>query len=164
VGPVTLRDATVADAAAVAHIYNQAVVGSTATFDTEPKSPEDRVAWLKEHDAAHPVIVAERDGEVVGWGSLSSTSDRKAWDQTVEISTYVDEGHTGTGVGHALGQALIDRARGVGLHVVVSRVCADNDASIRLATGLGFETLGTMHEVGRKFGRWLDVVIMEKRL
>ena len=159
-----IRDAQAADAAAIARIYNQAVLDSTATFDIEPKTTEDRLRWLAEHDGSHPVIVAERDGEVVGWGSLSSVSDRRAWDFTVEISTYVDERHHGTGVGRALGSDLIERARALGHHVIISRVCAENTASIRLSGQLGFAQAGVMHEVGRKFGRWLDVVILEKAL
>ena len=162
--PITIRDATPADAPAIAGIYNQAVLGTTATFDTEPKTAEDRRRWLAEHDDEHPVIVAERAGEVVGWGSLSSVSDRHAWDCTVEISTYVDERHHGTGVGRALGTDLIARARDLGHHVIISRVCAENVASIRLSAQLGFAQAGVMHEVGRKFGRWLDVVILELRL
>jgi len=159
-----IRDAGAADAAAIAAIYNQAVVNTTATFDVEPKTAEDRAAWLADHDAGHPVIVMDRDGIVVGWGSLSSVSDRRAWDSTVEISTYVDEHHHGTGVGRALGRELITRGRELGHHVITSRVCAENIASIRLSEQLGFECVGRMHEVGRKFDRWLDVDILELRL
>ncbi len=160
----TIREATAADIPAITTVYNQAVVGSTATFDTEPRTVEDRMEWLVEHDELHPVTVLERDGEVVGWASLSPVDDRKAWDHTVEISTYVDDGSHGTGVGKMLGEEIIERARALGHHVVVSRICGENEASLHLARKLGFETVGTMHEVGRKFERWLDVVILEKRL
>jgi L-amino acid N-acyltransferase len=159
-----IRDAEASDAAAIAAIYNQAVLKTTATFDIEPKTAEDRGLWLAEHDDLHPVIVVERDGVVVAWGSLSSVSGRRAWDSTVEISTYVDERHHGTGVGRALGTELIARARELGHHVIVSRVCAENVASIHLSEQLGFECVGRMHEVGRKFDRWLDVDILELRL
>jgi L-amino acid N-acyltransferase YncA len=160
----SIREAGAADAAVIAEIYNQAVVNTTATFDIEPKTVEDRAAWLAEHDDEHPVLIAERDGVVVGWGSLSRFADRCAWDSTVEISTYVDDRHHGTGVGRALGTELIGRARELGHHIVVSRVCAENAASIRLSEQLGFECVGRMHEVGRKFDRWLDVDILELRL
>jgi L-amino acid N-acyltransferase YncA len=160
----SIREAEAADAAAIARIYNQAVVDSTATFDLEPKTSEDRSLWLADHDERHPVLVVERDGAVVGWGSLSSVSDRGAWDATVEISTYVDDRHHGTGVGRALGTELIERARVLGHHVILSRVCAENVASIRLSEQLGFECVGRMREVGRKFGRWLDVDMLELRL
>ena len=161
---VAVRPAAVDDAAAIAAIYNQAVVSSTATFDLVPVTVESRRQWLAEHDERHPVLVAERDGLVVAWGSLSSVSDRGAWDATVEISTYVDEGHLGTGLGKLLGVALIDAAGEAGHHVIMSRVCADNEASIRLAGSLGFTPAGVLHEVGRKFDRWLDVVILERRV
>ena len=160
----TIQAATAQDARVIAEIYNEAVTSSTATFDLEPVSMESRVEWLAEHDDTHPVLVARRDGEVVAWGSLSSVSDRAAWDATVEISTYVAPGHIGTGLGTLLGVELLDRARELGHHVVISRVCAENTASIRLTERLGFGHVGVMHEVGRKFGRWLDVVILEKRL
>ncbi len=139
-------------------------MSSTATFDTEPKTVPDRAAWLAEHDAEHPVTVLERDGAVVGWGSLSSVSDRHAWDRTVEISTYVDESHHRTGVGRALGTDLLARAKALGHHMVISRIAGENAASISLSESLGFEYVGVMHEVGWKFGRWLDVVMLEKRL
>ena len=159
-----IRLATAADAAAIAAIYNQAVIGSTATFDTEPRSVEERQAWLAGHDEAHPVTVLERDGVVVGWASLTPAGERRAWEHTVEISTYVDDSAHGTGVGRALGVEIMDRARALGHHVVISRICAENEASIHLAGKLGFERVGVMHEVGRKFDRWLDVVILEKRV
>jgi L-amino acid N-acyltransferase len=160
----TTRSATARDAEVIAEIYNAAVTTSTATFDLEPVSAESRAEWLAEHDDTHPVLIAERDGEVVAWGSLSSVSDRAAWDATVEISTYVAPAHIGTGLGTLLGVELLERASELGHHVVISRVCAENTASIHLTERLGFSHVGVMHEVGRKFGRWLDVVIMEKRV
>jgi L-amino acid N-acyltransferase YncA len=159
-----VRPARSEDLPMITAIYNQAVIGSTATFDLEPVTVESRGAWLAEHDERHPVIVAERDGSVVAWGSLSAISERGAWDPTVEISTYVEEACLGTGLGTLLGEELLALAVTTGHHVVISRICAENEASIRLGRRLGFECVGTLHEVGRKFGRWLDVVILEKRL
>jgi hypothetical protein len=89
-----VRPAAETDAAAIARIYNQAVLNTTATFDTEVESADKRLAWLRSHsDARHPVLVAEVDGEVVGWASLSSWSDRCAYAASVEASAYVDEAH-----------------------------------------------------------------------
>ena len=160
----TVRPATAADADAIAAIYNEAVLGSTATFDLEPVTAAQRAEWLAEHDAAHPVIVAEADGEVVAWGSLSAVSDRGAWDSTVEISTYVTGDRVSTGLGTLLGTELERLAREAGHHVIMARICAENVASIHLAERLCYRRVGTLREVGRKFGRWLDVVILEKRL
>ena len=158
------RDAVVSDAAAIAGIYNQAVTSSTATFDVEPQSVDERAAWLAEHDSGWPVVVAVSGGAVVAWGSLSRWSDRCAYDGTAELSIYIDEAHHGQGLGTTLGRELLERAARTGKHVVISRICTENTASIRLTERLGFEVVGVLHEVGRKFGRWLDVVIFEKRL
>lgn len=149
----------------MAAIYNQAVASSTATFDTAPETAEDRAAWLDEHVAPqHPVLVAERDGRVVGWASLSRYSTRCAYDATVEVSAYVDEDETGHGLGTALTEAVLEAGHAGGVHAVVSRICAENEASLRMARKLGFFEVGVMREVGVKFGRSLDVVWMEKLL
>lgn len=159
-----LRTATAADAAAVTDIYNQAVLTTTASFDIEPKSVENRRQWLVERPPRHPVIVAEQDGEVVAWGALSRFSERPAYDATTEISIYVDGAHHRQGLGRALTIALLDAAPGLGLHSILARICTENAGSIALVRSLGFVEAGTVHEVGRKFGRWLDVVTWEYRV
>jgi phosphinothricin acetyltransferase len=163
VSPV-IRPARAEDAPAIAAIYNEAVVGSTATFDTEPKSVEERAEWLAAHDERHPVLVVEQDGIVAGWGSLSRFGDRAAWDHTVEISVYLAATHQGRGLGPAMTTALVDAARELGHHVVVARICSENVASVAMTERAGFTRAGTLHEVGRKFDRWLDVDILELRL
>lgn len=162
---VRIRRAARDDAAAIAAIYNQAVATSTATFDTLPESAEDRVVWLAEHTAPqHPVLVAERDGRVIGWASLSRYSTRCAYDATVEVSAYVDENETGHGLGTALTQAVCEAGRAGGVHAVVSRICTENSVSLSMARKLGFFEVGVMREVGMKFGRRLDVMWLEKLL
>ncbi|MCE5203413.1 MAG: N-acetyltransferase family protein [Coriobacteriales bacterium] len=156
-----IRPATAADSAAIAAIYNDAITSSTATFDTEPKTPEDRAAWLTEHRERHPVLVAEKDGRVVGWGACSTWSDRCAYDATVELSVYVDPDEHRHGVGRTLSRELIGLAPALGIHSIIGRICTENTASLALAETLGFSLVGVMHEVGRKFGRWLDVAIWE---
>jgi L-amino acid N-acyltransferase len=159
---VRIRRASFQDAAAIAAIYNQAVVSSTATFDTLPEGPEDRIVWLEEHTAPqHPVLVAERDGRVIGWAALSRYSTRCAYDATVEASAYIDENETRRGLGTALSEALLEAGRAGGVHAVVSRICTENAASIAMARKLGFFEVGVMREVGVKFGRSLDVMWME---
>jgi phosphinothricin acetyltransferase len=155
-----IRPATPADVPAITAIYNHAVLTSTVSFDLEPKSLEDRARWLAERDARHPVIVAE-EGDVVGWAGLSRMSDRKAWDGTAEIAVYVDEAHRREGIGRALTQALLDQAPSLGMHVILARICTENTGSIEMMRRLGFAEAGTVHEVGYKFGRWLDVVTWE---
>ncbi len=156
-----IRFAAPEDAESIARIYNQAVLHSTATFDQEPKTAEDRRQWLAHHGPRHPVLALVEDGEVIGWGSLTQYSDRRAYDGTVEISTYIDESHLGHGYGTMLSEALIDLAPSLGIHVILSRICTENTASLAMAAKLGFREVGVMHEVGYKFDRWLDVVLLE---
>jgi L-amino acid N-acyltransferase YncA len=162
---VTIRRAKLEDAAAIARIYNQAVEHTTATFDTEAQTVREREWWLEVHDTPqHPVLVAELDGDVVGWASLSSWSDRCAYVATVEISTYIDEDFQGRGLGPRLTEAVIDAGRAGGVHSVLTRICTENERSIAMLRRLGFSEIGVMHECGVKFGRTLDVLMMEKLL
>jgi len=156
-----IRPATQADAASIAAIYNHYVRTSTATFDMEEKSAENRATWLAEHGEQYPVIVAEDGGEVVAWGSLSPWDARQAYRHSVEISVYVAEGSTQAGLGPAMCLELLSLARELGHHAIVSQIVGDNEPSLKMAERLGFEHVGTLREVGRKFDRWLDVVLME---
>jgi L-amino acid N-acyltransferase YncA len=108
--------------------------------------------------------VAERDGRVVGWASLSRYSDRCAYEATVEASAYIDEAETGRGLGTALSQALLEAGRAGGVHAVLARICTENTASLAMSRKLGFVEVGVMREVGVKFGRSLDVMVLEKLL
>lgn len=158
---VTIRRATTADAAAIAEIYNHYVLNSTATFDTQPKSAEDREWWLSDRDPRHPVLVAEREGKVLGWAALGPYRERPAWVHTSEVAVYVAPEERGDGLGGRLMSALVEEAHALGLHVLLSQVVGGNEPSLRMAERLGFERVGVLHEVGRKFGSWLDVVVME---
>lgn len=159
-----VRPATIDDASAVAEIYNEAVISSTASFDLEPCDAADRVRWLSERAARHPVVVAEIGARVVGWGALSRFSERPAYQWTAEISVYVASTAHRQGIGRALASDLLARATEAGLHSVVARICTENVASLEMMRSLGFSETGTMHEVGRKFGRWLDVATWEYRV
>jgi L-amino acid N-acyltransferase YncA len=161
----TIRPATADDAEAISRIYNQAVMNTTATFDTEPETVEARAKWLASHDdPRHPVLVAESDAGVVGWASLSTWSDRCAYAASVEASTYVDGAHLGRGIGAALSTRLLECGRAAGVHAVLARICTENQASIAMSVKLGFTEVGVLHQVGWKFGRWLDVMILERLL
>ena len=161
---VNLRLANRCDAAAIAEIYNEAIATTTATFDVEPRSAEDRAAWLETHDERHPVFVAEVDGVVVGWACLSAWSDRAAYAGTGEVTYYVLSTHRGHGIGRYLQDALIAHAKAHGFHTLIARITAGNDASVRLCEAAGFERVGTMKEVGFKFGELLDVHVLQKIL
>lgn len=157
-----LRSATVDDASAIRRIYNHEVEHSTVTFDLVARTESEQIAWIRERSGAHAAIVAEIDGQVAGFGSLSQYRDRAAYSTSVEDSVYVDGAHRGRGVGRALLEELVERARRHGFHAVFARIVGDHAASIDLHRSLGFEVVGREREVGRKFGRWLDVVVMER--
>ena len=159
-----IRRAGLDDAAAIAGIYNEAILNTTATFDTEPKPIEERREWLRTRGERHPVLVAEIDGDVVGFAALNRWSERAAYDNTAETGLYVDAGYRGQGIGRALKNALIDEARRLGFHTLIARITADSEASLHLNREAGFVEVGTLREVGCKFGRLLDVRIMQKLL
>ena len=143
-------------------IYNLEVLESTVTFDLVPRSLEDQRAWLKDHAGAHPAVVAEDAGEIIGFGSLSSYKDRPAYSTTVEDSVYVRRDRQGQGVGKVILQALLELALQHGFHTVIARIVGGHEASIALHRACGFELVGVEKEVGRKFGRWLDVVELQR--
>lgn len=159
-----IRLVALGDATALRAIYNRAVVTSTATFDLRPRSLAAQRAWIERHQGAHPAIVATADGVVTGFGSLSSFRDRPAYSTTVEDSVYVDEAWQRRGIGRALLDELVGLAVRQGFHTVIGRIAGDNNASIELHRACGFALVGVEREVGRKFGRWLDVVIVQRML
>jgi L-amino acid N-acyltransferase YncA len=153
-----------ADAEAIRDIYNLEVVESTVTFDLVPRTLEEQVAWIDHHAGSHPAVVATDGKTVVGFASLSPYRPRPAYTPTVEDSVYVHRDHRGRGVGALLLGELVELARDHGFHSVVGRIVGGHDASIKLHQTCGFEQIGTEREVGRKFGKWLDVVLMQKML
>ena len=161
---ITIRRAKLSDAASIAHIYNEAIASTTATFDTEPKTVEERIEWLKSHDDRHPILVAEVDGAVVGWASLTRWSDRTAYADTAESSFYVHSTHRGCGIGRKLKEAIIDEARRLKYHTLIARITEGSTESLHLNESTGYVHVGTLKEVGRKFGKWLDVHILQKML
>jgi L-amino acid N-acyltransferase YncA len=161
------RLAQATDAEAMRAIYNLEVTESTATFDLVPRSHDEQRAWLAAHAGAHPAVVAvdgEDGGEVLGFGSLSPYKDRPAYSTTVEDSVYVRRDRRGEGVGRLLLEELLTLATTHGFHAVIARIVGDHDASITLHERCGFTLVGVEKEVGRKFGRWLDVVELQRLL
>lgn len=156
-----VRAATAGDAEAIRDIYNLEVTTSTVTFDMVPRSLADQVTWLQQRSGTHAAVVATDGPIVVGFGSLSSYRNRPAYNTTVEDSVYVHRDHRGRGVGKLVLAELVDTARARGFHTVLGRIVGGHEASIGLHGSLGFTLVGTEVEVGRKFGRWLDVVVMQ---
>jgi phosphinothricin acetyltransferase len=159
-----LRLATLDDADAIREIYNVEVLTSTVTFDLVPRTLDDQRAWLQARSGALAAVVAEDGGEVIAFASLSPYRDRPAYSTTVEDSVYVRHDRQGQGVGKALLGELLRVATAHGFHSMIGRIVGGHDASIALHRSLGFEVVGTEREVGRKFNRWLDVVVVQKLL
>jgi len=161
---VELRLARPDDAEATRTIYNAEVTGSSVTFDLVPRSLEEQRDWLAARSGALAVVVAEVAGEIVGFAALSPYRSRPAYSTTVEDSVYVRGDQRGTGVGRALLAELVEVAAARGFHTMMARIVGGHDASIGLHRSLGFELVGVEKEVGRKFGRWLDVALMQRML
>lgn len=157
----TIRNAVLKDLPAIVDIYNEAVLNTTATFDTHPRSLDDRRPWFEQHGDKYPLLVAVEDDKVIGWASLSAWSDRCAYADTAEASIYVKEGERGKGIGRKLSQEILKAGREAGLHTIILRIASENVISIKLAESLGFNTIGVMKEVGKKFGKILDVTLMQ---
>ncbi|WP_162942541.1 GNAT family N-acetyltransferase [Desertimonas flava] len=160
-GTITIRPAVVADAEAIRRIYNAEVTGQTSTFDLVPRSLEDQQRWLAARSGAFSAIVATDGDRIVGFGALSAYKDRAAYSTTVEDSVYVDRSAGGRGIGTLLLSRLVEIARESGFHSVMARIEASGTASRALHAKCGFQLVGIELQVGRKFGRWLDVAVMQ---
>jgi phosphinothricin acetyltransferase len=161
---VSVRLASSRDAEPIRSIYNVEVTESTVTFDLVPRTLAEQLAWLAEHDGVHPAVVAELDGDVVGFGSLAPYRSRPAYATTVEDSVYVRRDSRGRGCGRAILSELVRLATLHGFHAMMARIVGGHEASIGLHRSCGFELVGIEREVGRKFGRWLDVALMQRLL
>jgi len=161
-----IQDATATDLPAILAIYNDAVENTTAIWNETLVDLSNRQAWFAERSAAgFPVLVAhDAAGVVVGYASYGTWRAIEGFRHTVEHSVYVRDDQRGQGLGPQLMQALIKRAQAAGLHVMVAAIESGNSASIRLHERLGFVTSGQMPQVGRKFGRWLDLTFMQLML
>lgn len=157
-----IRDAVVADLETITEIHNHAVVHTTAIWNDDAVDIDDRAAWLAERtERGFPVIVAAHDTGVVGYASFGGFRPHDGFRHTVEHSVYVRGDQQGRGVGKTLMQELIERARSQGVHVMVAAVESGNVGSIRLHEKLGFHEVGRMPQVGAKFGRWLDLSLLQ---
>jgi L-amino acid N-acyltransferase YncA len=153
------------DAEATRAIYNLEVLETTVTFDLVPRTLAAQQLWIDQHAGGHPAIVAVDDDEtVLGFASLSPFKSRPAYAPTVEDSVYVHRDSRGRGVGELLLREIISLGADHGFHSVVARIVGGHDASIALHRACGFEQVGVEKEVGRKFGRWLDVILMQQML
>jgi L-amino acid N-acyltransferase len=158
---IRVRPATEADVPAIRDIYNYEVLHGTSTFDTEPKTLEDRLGWFRETKYPHVVIVADDGRSVVGWGSLGSFREKAAYRFTTANSVYIHEDRRGQGIGKLILGRLIEIGRANGFHSIIAGIAEGNAASVRLHEGFGFLAISNEREVGYKFERWLDVAILQ---
>lgn len=159
-----IRPAQEPDLESILEITNHYVIHSTATFDLEPRSFEAGRKWLVDRESCHPVLVAETEGRIIGWVSLSPWSHHGGYRRTCELSIYVHPDRTGHGCGHDLMQAILEAARKLDHHCLIARICTENPRSRSFHQKAGFETIGIMREAGSKHGRLLDVALVQKTL
>lgn len=162
---VSVRVARLDDARVIAEIYNYEVEHTTATFDLVPRTIEAQREWLSTRSGAFAAIVAEDSlSGVIGFAALSSYRERAGYRTTVENSVYIHRDHQRKGVGKLLLSELLNSARSSGFHTVIARIDSQSVGSLSLHASLGFVEVGIERQIGRKFGRWLDSVIMQKML
>lgn len=159
-----LRLANKNDLPAINAIYNHYVLHSTCTYQITPSTAEERELWFEQHGGKHPVIVAEENGTVIGWSSLSKFHPRQAYDNSVEDSIYLHPEWRGKGLGSLLLADLIERAKALGHHTMLGGIDADQAGSVALHTKFGFIECALYKQVGFKQDRWLDVIWMQRML
>lgn len=163
--PARITDAGESHLAGILGIYNHAVAHTTAVFNYTPVDLENRRAWWRTRvEAGFPVLVSTEETEVLGYASYGPFRPFDGYRLTAEHSVYVAETARRRGLARALLLALEERARAQGLHVLIGGIGADNEASLRLHAELGYQETGRLPQVGQKFGRWLDLVFMQKLL
>jgi phosphinothricin acetyltransferase len=156
----TARAGRLDDAATIAAIYNEGIADRIATFETEPRTPEQIERWF---DGRHPIVVVE-DGTVVAFAATSSYRARACYAGIAEFSVYVARPHRGTGAGRIAMAALIDAATRAGFWKLLSRIFPENTASLALMAHMGFRVVGTYRPHGMLDGKWRDCVIVERVL
>ena len=159
-----IRPARLSDLPALTDLYNHYIVETPITFDLQPWTPEERRPWFDAHSDAgrHRLLVAEADARIIGYACTSRFRPKAAYATTVETSVYIHAGETGRGLGTALYRALFDAVRDEDIHRFVAGITLPNDGSVALHTRFGFQQIGVLSEVGRKFGRYWDVAWFER--
>ncbi len=160
-----IRDAKEKDIEKINEIYNKAVKDLTVIFDTKPLSLTEQTKWYKNHQGeGYPIIVAEKNGEVLGWASLSIWSKKEGYRYTVENSVYVESEHRNKGIGKKLLEKLIEIAKEKEFKNIIALITEGNEVSIILHEKYGFEKVGTLNKVGYKFDKFIDVDLFQLRL
>ena len=157
-----IRPAQPADLPALLAIYNDAIVHTTASWDLLPWTAAQHAEWYAtKTEHRHPILVADAEGEVVGYSAYGPFREKAGYAATMEHSVYVRADRRGMGIGRALMVAIIEAARANGVHALIGGLSSDNDVSMALHRSFGFVEVGRLPEVGRKFDRWLDLVMLQ---
>ncbi|PYG89018.1 phosphinothricin acetyltransferase [Ruminiclostridium sufflavum DSM 19573] len=156
-----IRKAKVSDLSRITEIYNWAVENTTASFDINSQTLEQRAEWFEKHDERHPLIVYEIEGKVAGYASLSEYRSKEAYNITCELSVYVDPEYHKLGIGKELMGEVIELGKNTGFHIIISCICADNDISIKMHEQFGFKLCGHMKEIAFKFDKYLDCLFYQ---
>ncbi len=156
-----IREAKEADLIRITEIYNWAVENTTASFDINPQTIEQRAVWFSHYNHRHPLIVYELDGYVAGYACLSEFRAKEGYKDTCELSVYMDPQYQRRGIGHKLMSSVIEVGKEKGFHVIISCITSDNEVSIRMHEKYGFELCGHLKETGFKFGRYLDCLFYQ---
>ncbi len=165
---VALRPVELPDAEGIRAIYNVEVLDSTVTMDLVPRTMDEQRRWIELHQGAHGAVVAVETPsgggpeQILGFASISPYRSRPGYSTTVENSVYVHREHQSRGVGRLLLDETLHLAEESGFHSCMARILAGHEASIRLHASRGFDLVGVEREVGRKFGRWIDITLMQK--
>lgn len=159
---ITIRTAIADDVPVILEITNNEILNSTVLYEYDPRSLETQLEWFKAKQADNwPVIVAELEDKVVGFGTYGSFRARVAYSQSIEHSVYVHKDHRGKSIGYDLMIELIRLAKNNGYHTMIAGIDSSNMGSVEFHRKFGFEVVGTFKEVGYKFDRWLDVLFMQ---
>ncbi|MCP8968977.1 GNAT family N-acetyltransferase [Ectobacillus ponti] len=158
---MNIRTAVLADLSGILEIYNDAILHTAATLDLQPQTLAERANWFRRYNDTYPLIVAEEDGKILGYCSLSPFREKEAYKQTVEISVYVHPEARGKGLARRLIDRILELGRGAEHHVVIAGITRGNDTSVRLHESYGFTYVGCFQEVGYKFDAWQDVLFYQ---
>jgi phosphinothricin acetyltransferase len=161
---LVVRLARADDAESIARIYSQGVEERIATFETEPRTPQQIAAQLEAKGDVYPTVVVERDGQVIAWAGMSAYRARECYAGVGEHSVYADRSARRTGAGMAALAGLFREAEGRGYWKLVSRIFVENAPSRALHLKAGFREVGVYARHARLDGRWIDCVIVEKLL
>ncbi|MFC0522178.1 GNAT family N-acetyltransferase [Pontibacillus salicampi] len=158
---LVIRNAEKSDVLSMLQIENYEIANGNATFDLDAKTLEEKETWFQSLHTRYPIIVAELDDYVVGYAYVSPFNPKQAYQQTVELSVYVDASYRGRKIGKSLMEYILEECENERFHTVISKITKGNEGSVRLHKQVGFQLTGTLKEVGFKFNTWQDVEIYQ---